>query len=93
MERHKKTRKKSHVLYLFIYFQWYSNAFISALGGALSLFLGISLSMVFEVIELIIDVILNFCVCLVVKEPRHENSVTAHPPFYLEPFTPTKNKA
>jgi len=36
-------------------------AFISALGGALSLFLGISISMVFEVIEFVIDLTLNIC--------------------------------
>lgn len=36
------------------------STFITALGGALSLFLGISLSMVFEVIEFLIDLCLNF---------------------------------
>jgi hypothetical protein len=32
---------------------------ISALGGALSLYLGISIAMVFEVIELVIDFVIN----------------------------------
>ena len=36
-------------------------AFISALGGALSLFLGISLSMIFEVFEFMFDLSINVC--------------------------------
>ena len=32
---------------------------MSALGGAISLYLGISFAMVFEVIELIIDILMN----------------------------------
>ena len=32
---------------------------MSALGGAVSLYLGISLAMMFEVIELVIDVVVN----------------------------------
>ena len=46
---------------IFEYFQIDGAAFISALGGALSLFLGISISMVFEVIEFVIDLTLNIC--------------------------------
>ena len=34
-------------------------ALLYALGGALSLFLGISLAMVFEIVELIIDIVIN----------------------------------
>ena len=33
---------------------------MSALGGAVSLYLGISLAMMFEVLELIVDVFVNF---------------------------------
>ena len=44
-----------------LFFQIDGAAFISALGGALSLFLGISISMVFEVIEFAIDLVLNIC--------------------------------
>ena len=32
--------------------QWEDGSYISALGGAISLYLGISIAMVFEVIEL-----------------------------------------
>ena len=32
---------------------------VSALGGSLSLYLGISLSMVFEVLEFIVDVVIG----------------------------------
>ena len=35
------------------------NSMLYALGGAISLFLGISLSMIFEVLELLIDIFLN----------------------------------
>ena len=82
----------SHLTFLFsIYFQWYSDAFISALGGTLSLFLGISLSMLFEVIEFIIDVILNLCLCMVAKkDPRQNSAAVQLPPVYLPPFTPSK---
>ncbi len=41
-----------------------SSSFITALGGALSLFLGVSLSMVFEVVEFLVDVVINVCVFL-----------------------------
>ena len=34
---------------------------VSALGGALSLYLGISVAMFFEVIELLIDILINLC--------------------------------
>ena len=51
-------------------FQWYSNSFISALGGALSLFLGISLSMIFEIVELIIDIVLNIGLYLYWSSPK-----------------------
>ena len=47
--------------FIFENFQIDGAAFISALGGALSLFLGISISMVFEVIEFVIDLTLNIC--------------------------------
>lgn len=33
---------------------------VSALGGALSLYLGISIAMFFEVLELFVDIFLNF---------------------------------
>ena len=33
---------------------------MSALGGAVSLYLGISLAMMFEVLELVVDVVVNF---------------------------------
>ncbi len=39
--------------------QWYSSSFISSLGGALSLYLGISIAMVFEVIEMAMDLASN----------------------------------
>ena len=35
--------------------QWDDGSYMSALGGAISLYLGISLAMVFEVLELIVD--------------------------------------
>ena len=38
-------------------FQFYG--ICSSIGGAISLYLGISIAMVFEVVELIIDVIFN----------------------------------
>ncbi len=40
-------------------FQWYSSEFISALGGALSLYLGISLAMFFELVEFFLELNLN----------------------------------
>jgi hypothetical protein len=40
-------------------FQLTDGSFISALGGALSLYLGISIAMVFEFIELLIDFFIN----------------------------------
>ena len=44
-----------------VYDSLFSSTFVAALGGALSLFLGISLSMVFEVFEFVIDLMLNLC--------------------------------
>ena len=41
-------------------FQWDDGSYMSALGGAVSLYLGISLAMMFEVLELIVDVVVNF---------------------------------
>jgi len=66
------------------------------LGGALSLFLGISLSMVFEVIELIIDVILNVCLLCFVSKKSREMSPGHYPPIYRRPGSLTRkpnNKA
>jgi hypothetical protein len=40
-------------------FQWEDGSFMSALGGALSLYLGIALAMIFEIIELFIDFFFN----------------------------------
>ena len=40
--------------------QWDDGSYMSALGGAVSLYLGISLAMMFEVLELIVDVVVNF---------------------------------
>ena len=40
--------------------QWEDGSYMSALGGAVSLYLGISLAMMFEVLELIVDVVVNF---------------------------------
>ncbi len=40
-------------------FQWYSNEFISAAGGALSLWLGVSIGLLFEIIEFFIDLGIN----------------------------------
>ena len=54
-------QNKSVGNFIFENFQIDGAAFISALGGALSLFLGISISMVFEVIEFVIDLTLNIC--------------------------------
>ena len=45
-----------------VYDSLFGSSFVAALGGALSLFLGISLSMVFEVLEFIVDLLLNLCV-------------------------------
>ena len=47
--------------------QWDDGSYISAMGGAISLYLGISIAMVFEVIELIIDFFIN---CFM---PRNNN--------------------
>ncbi len=41
--------------------QWTDGSFFSALGGALSLYLGIALAMIFEIIELFIDFGVNLC--------------------------------
>jgi hypothetical protein len=39
--------------------QIFSSEFISALGGALSLYLGISIAMFFELLEFFVDLLLN----------------------------------
>ncbi len=44
-----------------ILLQWYGSDFISDLGGALSIFLGITLSMLFEILEFFIDLSINLC--------------------------------
>ena len=40
--------------------QWDDGSYMSALGGAVSLYLGISLAMMFEVLELVVDVVVSF---------------------------------
>jgi hypothetical protein len=47
------------VMQLFNGFQMEDGSFMSALGGALSLYLGVALAMIFEVIELFIDFFSN----------------------------------
>ena len=64
-------------------FQMDGAAFISALGGALSLFLGISLSMIFEVFEFIIDLFLNTCV-FICKKKKKTNS---DDPTIMKPYS------
>ena len=49
-----------------------SSSFISALGGALSLFLGISISMLFEIFEFLFDLIMNICIYLSKGGPKKE---------------------
>ena len=39
--------------------QWDDGSYMSALGGAISLYLGVSIAMVFEVLELIIDLFIT----------------------------------
>ena len=39
---------------------WLGTATTTAVGGQLSLYLGVSIAMVFEVVEIIIDFICNF---------------------------------
>ena len=38
----------------------YGSNFLSDLGGAFSLFLGISFILIFELMELVLDVVMNF---------------------------------
>ena len=50
--------KKHHFLYR-KNLQFADGSLMSSLGGAISLYLGIALAMIFEVIELFIDFIIN----------------------------------
>ena len=54
------------------FLQLTSSSFISALGGALSLFLGISISMLFEIFEFLFDLIMNICIYLSKGGPKKE---------------------
>ena len=56
-----------------VYDSLFGSSFVAALGGALSLFLGISLSMVFEVFEFIIDLLLNLGVYCAKGSYAHDN--------------------
>ena len=40
--------------------QWDDGSYMSALGGAVSLYLGISLAMMFEVLELVVEIVVSF---------------------------------
>jgi hypothetical protein len=62
-------------------------SFITALGGALSLFLGISLSMVFEVVEFLIDLCLNFFVFFSKSKPEKPGAAVTPAPAVV-PWTP-----
>ena len=48
---------------------------VVALGGALSLYLGISVSMVFEIIELVVDILINlFTFCALSGKMKKQQS-------------------
>ena len=66
------------------------SSFITALGGALSLFLGISLSMVFEVFEFLIDLGINVCFYFSKSKPEKKVSDTPGSP-EVKPWTPGFN--
>ena len=53
---------------------WYSTALTSAIGGQISLFLGISIAMLFEVFEIILDLtgnIINWALRKPLGRPYH----------------------
>ena len=54
------------------------NSMLYALGGAISLFLGISLSMIFEVLELLIDIFLNMAMAFSSAPARKKSKAYIH---------------
>ena len=58
----------------FIPQSWYSTALTTAIGGQISLFLGVSIAMVFEVVEIILDLtnnIMNWIIGRPLGRPFH----------------------
>ena len=54
------------------------NSMLYAIDGAISLFLGISLSMIFEVLELLIDIFLNMAMTFSSASARKKSKAYIH---------------